>query len=160
MTFALKEKFAPIVLVALLSALILVASSAFGQSAHVSQLPFKTFDIRGQGVPTAVASAAAAAKKAYVVLLVRGDDPAIIKNAEKATLAVYRSGRERVVLIKGDGDSKLMQIYAKGYNRSYLDKADAGPKTKSATVEAMVEAYDKYVVPEMNVTPKQDLNKK
>ena len=160
MAFALKGKFAPIVLAALLSASPLVTSSASGQSAAVSQLPFKTFDVRGKGEAFAEIAAGTASNKAYIVLLVRGNDPAIIKNAEEALLGVYRTGRERVVLIKGDGNSKLLHVVADGLPFSFDDKADGTVGTKAAAVESLIEAYDKFVVPKIKAAPKQDLDKK
>lgn len=101
-----------------------------------------------------MALAGGASKKAYVVLLVRGKDPGIIKNAEEALVGVYRTGRERVVLINGDGDSKLPQVVADGFPYSYDDKADRSVGAKAAIVESVIEAYDKYVVPKMNAAAK------
>ena len=129
------------------------------QTEPASRLPFKVFDYRGEGVPTALALAGGASKKAYIVLLVGGSDPALIKNAEQAVLEVFRSGRERVVLIIGDGDSKLWSVSADGLPYSSLDEAEAVPRTKAATVETMIEAYDKYVVPKINAVLQQNPSK-
>ena len=77
----------------------------------------------------------------------------MLKNAEDALSDVYKTGRDRLVLIKSDGDSKLIRVCAEGVCVSH-DKDDPVLGNRAGTARLITAFYDNSVVPRMKTEEK------
>ncbi len=106
--------------------------------------PFKIADVRGQGSGFGIAVAGDTVKKNYLVLVARGEDQKLMDMAENIMKGIYRSGRQRILMVQSDGESNVMDVVVPGKG-SILDTADASGLTAAVTRDEIIKMYDQYV---------------
>ncbi|MEC9356781.1 MAG: hypothetical protein VX836_02795 [Pseudomonadota bacterium] len=106
-------------------------------------------DTRGEGEDSGILAGSSASKPGVIVLLVRGDDQAIIDCAKQAMLALLQMGYERIGLIltdenPSDGtDKHHITFMSRGLDAAHIRDAGSSTVTETAIIRMMRYVYDR-----------------
>ncbi len=105
-------------------------------------------DTRGEGEGAGILAGSSASKHGVIVLLVRGNDHAIIECAKGAMLALLQMGYERIGMILTDenpddgSDKHNVTFMSRGLDAAHIYDAGSSIDTKIAIIRLMRHVYD------------------